>query len=213
METTLRYCEDIGMYAYDRQISASCVHATDFCRATCFNDKLYKLYPAMHGKDIRNEAYWRDINGAKVAKDLSRRKKQTNRVRLMTRGEAFSNYSDVARVESILTDNPNRLFWIPTRSWRNPILRIQVERIMRQYPNARIMASMDITNTAEEWESLTFSGWSTMSYGENNATHTPDLQNRLFKCPKTFKKLNGHCAICKAGCFSSKQVHVHLKQH
>ena len=218
MKTTIRYCEDIGMYAYDRQISASCVHATAFCKKECFNDKLYKLYPAMHGKDIRNEAYWAGINGTAVAIDLKRRAKhkQTSRMRLMTRGESFSTIADVDRVESILTGNPGTDFWIPTRAWQNPILRAMIETRIRVLPNARIVASMDVTNTMEQWESLAVTNWSTMSFGCNEATVTP-LGDRMFKCPKTFQHINGHCSICKAGCFKADQadrpVHVLLKQH
>jgi len=95
----MRYCADIGMFALDRPIEGTCVHATEFCSAlgeggTCFNKKLYRIYPAMHSKDKRNEAAWRAIDSesaADMAKSLDRRKKQTDRIRLMTRGEAFSD--------------------------------------------------------------------------------------------------------------------------
>lgn len=210
---TLRYCADIGMHAYDRKISASCVHATDFCKAHCYNEKLFKVYPAMHARDDRNEEYWRDISGAVVARDLARKTKQTARVRLMTRGEAFATLADVARVESILVGNPGTLFWIPTRAWRSPILRLAIMQRIMPLPNARVLASMDPSNSFEDWEALQLDGWSTMSFGANDATVTPDGSARLFKCPKTWKGLKGHCSICKAGCFRDSQVHVHLKQH
>jgi hypothetical protein len=51
-----------------------------------------------------------------------------------------------------------------------------------------------------------------MFYGDPSGPKVPADQ-RVFACPKTFKKLKEHCAICKGGCFSPKQVHVHLKQH
>ena len=213
MDSTIRFCADVGMYAYDRQISASCVHATDFCKVNCFNDKLYRIYPAMHAKDVRNEEFWSQIGGAQVKRDLDRRKKQTARVRLMTRGEAFSDLGDVDKVRDILLGNPDTLFWIPTRAWRSPMIRLAIDSKVRRLPNARVLASMDPTNSVEDWEGLQLDGWSTMSFGENRATHTPDMSKRLFKCPKTFSHIKGACAVCKRGCFSDKQVNVHLKQH
>ena len=215
MKSTIRYCADIGMYAYDRQISASCVHATEFCRTNCFNDKLFKVYPAMHAKDVRNEQFWAQIDGAQVKQDIVRRAKyrQTQRVRLMTRGESFSTYGDIGRVAEIVESNPDTIFWIPTRAWRNPLMRKLIDQNVRPLKNARVMASMDPTNTADDWESLQLDGWSTMSFGENRATSTPDQSRRLFKCPKTFGHVKGACAVCKNGCFKDSQVHVHLKQH
>ena len=216
METTIRWCEDIGMFAYDRSIPQSCVHATAFCRANCFNDKLYKLYPAMRDKDIRNEQYWAEITGEKVRQDLARRKKQTNRVRLMTRGEAFSTWVDIPKVESILKENPDTLWWTPTRGWRDPLIRAELVRLRSTYSNAKILASIDPTTTAEEQASLDAEGWSTMYFGEDDELETK-TGNKRFKCPKTWGHVKGACAVCKRGCFKAddgaKPVHVHLKQH
>ena len=91
MKSEIRFCDDIGMFAFDRPIHSSCVHRTDYCDSHCFNDKLYKAYPAMHGKDIRNEQYWTQITGQQVFDTLQRKRKQTKRVRFMTRGEALSD--------------------------------------------------------------------------------------------------------------------------
>lgn len=217
IESTIRWCEDIGMYAYDRSIPESCIHATAFCKTNCYNDKLYKIYPAMHGKDVKNEAYWAEIDGARVARDLSRKRKQTARVRLMTRGEAFSTFNDVERVRNIathnLTTNPETLFWIPTRGWRNPLLRVQIERLVSEFENLRILASMDPTNTAEEWADLKASGWSTMFFGDDAMRTTP-AGDKMFLCPKTHGHVKGACAVCKRGCFrADKRVDVHLSQH
>ena len=218
MLSTIWWCADIGMYAYDRQIAASCVHATDFCKVNCFNDKLYRIYPAMHGKDIRNESFWAQVDGAQVKRDLGRRKKQTDRVRLMTRGESFSTLGDVDKVRNILLQNPDTLFWIPTRAWRSPIIRLAINSKVRSLPNARVMASMDPTNSVEDWEALALDGWSTMAFGENKATVTPQGK-KLFKCPKTFGHIKGACGgadgkpACKNGCFADRQVNVLLKQH
>lgn len=217
MRSTIRWCEDIGMFAYDRPIPTSCVHATGFCRAHCYNDKLYRMYPAMREKDAANEAFWQAIDGDRVRNDLAgRRKRQTRRVRFMTRGEALRDHSDIARVRDILTGNPDTLFWIPTRAWRDPLLRIRIETEIMPLANAVVLASMDPTNTREDWASLKLAGWSTMVFGDDAMTHTP-AGDRVFACPKTHKGLKGHCAICKAGCFAprtlGRRVDVHLSQH
>jgi hypothetical protein len=211
-QDTIRFCPDIGMFAYDRSIKDSCVHATEFCTTSCFNDKLYKLYPKMYSKDIRNEAYWASITGEQVRTTLSKKRRQTKRVRLMTRGEAFSTYADIPKVVDILNQNPANLWWIPTRAWRNPLMRLLLTTHIKPLPNARLLASMDTTNTVEEWESLTLDGWSTMSFGADWATHTPQMEP-MYKCPKTFYHAVGFCERCVKGCFSKERVHVHLKQH
>jgi hypothetical protein len=87
-----------------------------------------------------------------------------------------------------------------------------VRELQDEFPNLRLLASTDPTTTEEEYESLVVEGWSTMFYGDPSGPAVPSGQ-KVFACPKTFKKLKEHCAICKGGCFSAKQVHVHLKQH
>ena len=213
MKSTIRYCEDIGMFAYDRGIPQSCIHATNFCAVNCYNDKLYKIYPNMRGKDEKNEIFWAHIDGALVRADLSRRRKQTKRVRLMTRGEAFSTFSDIARVESILIENPNTDWWIPTRAWRHPILRFAVRKLAEKHNNARILASTDPTTTTEEWAQLKSDGWSTMFFGDDEQRVTPN-GDKHFLCPKTHGHVKGACEVCKKGCFrSDRRVDVHLSQH
>lgn len=210
----MRFCNDIGMFAVDRGIPQSCGHATAFCAANCYNEKLYKVYPAMRGKDIKNEREWALIDGAKIRRELSRKRKQTARVRLMTRGEAFSQFADIARVEHILSENPDVTWWVPTRAWRHPLLKFAVRKLADKYANARIMASTDPTTTAEEWTMLKAEGWSTMFFGIDDMTTTPN-GDRMFLCPKTHgAKVKGACAVCKRGCFrADKRVDVHLAQH
>jgi hypothetical protein len=79
MPWTIRWCDDIGMFAHDRPIPASCVQATDFCRSHCYNDALYPMYPAMRAKDARNEAVWQTIDAEAVRCDLAGRSRQTAR--------------------------------------------------------------------------------------------------------------------------------------
>jgi len=56
-----------------------------------------------------------------------------------------------------------------------------------------------------------------MFYGDDTLTHSPATEKKVFLCPKTHKKLKGHCDTCKAGCFSQltiqRQQIVHLSQH
>ena len=53
LDDLFRFCHDIGMFANDRPINpttnhdGSCDHRTAFCDATCYNVKLYKMYPTM----------------------------------------------------------------------------------------------------------------------------------------------------------------------
>ena len=207
------WSKDIGMFAINRPIEKSCHHKTKFCESTCYNNKLYAAFGhAMNPKDILDENAWQENNSSELARTLSRKRNQTKRVRLMSRGEAFADLNDIDRVENILKDNPDSIFWIPTRSWRNSILWSQVDRL-RDYDNVRILASMDPSNTAEDWQQISDLKLSTMFYGDDNLKTTP-IGEKFFKCPKTWKHLTGHCGICKAGCFkSNKPVNVYLKQH
>ena len=223
----LRWCDDIGMFTTDRPINdieiggvkfaeGSCVHRTEFCNKTCYNIKLYKLYPAMAQRDIRIEQEWRNVRGSVFASALLRKRKQTSRVRFMSRGESIKDYSDIARVRDICNHSPNTFFWMPFRAWHNTFLRFAVKKLWDECPNLVPLASTDPDTTGEEWEMLKNEGWSTMFYGDDTMLNTPN-GDRMFKCPKTHKKLTGHCNICKGGCFApstlNKRVDVHLSQH
>jgi hypothetical protein len=212
LATEMRYCADIGMWAIDRPISSSCVHRTTFCDANCYNHKLYAMYGAMHGKDTRNEIAWTANAVEGLGKTLARKRKGSkSRARLMTRGEAFSDHADIARVEAILQATPETVWWIPTRAWRNALLWSRVEDLAARYSNVRVLASLDPSNSAEDWAGLDAA--SIMFFGDDAVASRPSNGERMFKCPKTHAHLSGHCAICKAGCFSSRRVSIHLKAH
>lgn len=211
-----RYCEDIGMWAIDRSIPESCDHASDFCKATCYNMKLFVAFPRMLAKDVRNEQFWAQLDGKQLHDILKRKRSgKSQRIRLMTRGEAFKDFGDVYKVKDLLESNPDRLFWIPTRAWRSPLHRALIQALIFPIANARLLASTDPTTSSEEWAALRADGWNTMFYGDDTLTQTPN-GDRMFRCPKTWKGLKGHCDICKAGCFkplSKGRVDVHLSQH
>ena len=215
-----RWCDDIGMFASDRPINdvgsvkGSCDHRTQCCDDTCYNIKLYKLYPNMGKRDERCEREWQAVTGNAVKDYLSRKKKQTDRSRHMTRGEALKDIADIYRVKDIALATPTTTWWIPTRAWRNPLLRELIMIELFPISNIAINASLDPSNTQEEEDALIAEGWNIMFYGDDTKY---SARGEAFKCPKTWKKLSGHCAVCKAGCFSqttiNKRVTVHLSKH
>jgi hypothetical protein len=167
----------------------------------------------MTGKDVKNEAAWAHNDAHGLARKLSRSRKAAHgRVRLMSRGEAFSDHGDIARVEALLVAMPERIFWVPTRAWRNALIWARVQDLAARFSNLRVLASLDPSNSVEEWASLDAA--SIMFFGDDAMTHNPANGRRMFKCPKTHAHLKGHCNVCKAGCFkASGPVNVHLKQH
>jgi hypothetical protein len=213
MRSELRYCKDIGLWAIDRPMT-SCTHRTVYCRTNCYNHKLYAIYRGMKPKDKRNEAYWQALDGGQIREHLLRKSTGgkgvvKTRARLMTRGEAFSTPNDIRKVEDILARNPDTVWWIPTRAWRNEFYRPLVKRLSDQYPNAKILASLDPSNTAEEVAGLVDDGWSTMFFGDNGHTDQPNP----VKCRKTWNHETGVCSTCTEGCFGAGQKHVWLKKH
>ena len=71
----MRYCADIGMWAIDRPIPVSCVHATEFCWKSCYNSKLYKAFPSMRTADERYELEWQNLDPKQVKAFLAGRRK------------------------------------------------------------------------------------------------------------------------------------------
>jgi len=213
MKNEMRYCKDLGMWATDRDIQKSCNWRTPFCK-NCYNMKLFKVYKDMKTKDVRNEDFWAALNGDMFKTMFA--KKRTGltmeRFRFQTRGETFAVTSDVDKVVDILEKNQNIQFWIPTRAWRNPELKSLIETKIFPLKNARVLASLDPTNTKDEWAMIKESGWSTMFYGDNDMIRNPngDISHL---CSKTFFGEKSACATCKDGCFSEKRVDIHMKQH
>ena len=220
-----RYCEDIGMAATDRPINdtknheGSCDHRTDYCDETCYNVKLYKIYPKMADRDDRCETIWKKLNrhNSDFTKFFSRKRYDTSRVRHMTRGEAFKTSVDVYRVKTMCLLNSDIMWWIPTRAWRDTKIKALIEKELMPLPNCAINASFDPSNTDDEWKMMIDSDWNIMFYGDDDLTTDPIYGKRMFKCPKTHKGLKGHCLDCKAGCFAQKAINrtaiVHLSEH
>lgn len=204
----VRYCKDIDMFAIDRPME-SCMWRTSFCKANCYNGKLYPIYKDMVTKDKRNEPYWQNLTGSQLSAELNRKHKQTKRFRFMTRGEAINCLDDIEKIVDICAVNADRLFWLPTRSWRSKALRPIIEAKLLPIANLRLQASLDPSNTQAEIDSLVNAGWSTMFFGNDDKPAVPNS----VKCAKTWEHALGHCSKCTNGCFSSKQKHVWLKKH
>ena len=225
----IRWCSDLGMFATDRPINdvvdkdgkviveGTCIWKTPVCSKRCFDIKLYRLYPKMTDRDIRCEREWQSFKAGDFKKALSRKRKQTQRVSHMTRGEAFKDIDDIFKWEQVCKETPDTLHWMKTRAWHNPILKFYIERILFPVPNLAMNASVDPSDTRNDWERLERNGWNIMFFGDEELTHSPASGKRVFNCPKTHKKMKGHCAICKAGCFSQRTIGrvqvVHLSEH
>jgi len=213
---TMRWCADIGMFAIDRPIDRTCHWKTKYCTNRCYNVAIEKRFgQAIVDKDARNEAEWSVISGPAVARELARKREYpTDRVRFMTRGEALANFADFPRVEDIVSSCPDTDWWMPTRAWRMPVLMREIEARLWDIPNLVVLASLDPDNSEAEYRELVRRGWSTMYFGPDPAWQGFE---KAFRCPKTWRKLKGHCGICKAGCFApitlNRRVDVWLKEH
>jgi hypothetical protein len=136
-----------------------------------------------------------------------KRIRQVKRFRFATRGEVFYSSANILKVAEIAEAMPGTIFWIPTRAWRNPVRRAEIMTHLFPLPNVRVMASIDPSNSPAEISVLKTENWSTIFFGDN-----AQLEDRLM-CPKTWHHIKGCCAKCECGCFSTKRVDVHLKEH
>lgn len=221
-----RFCYDIDMFATDRPINdtkdfeGSCVHRTPFCDKTCYNVKLYKLYPNMYERDNRCERIWQklptDVSFYKqnFVPFFAKKKKQTKRIRYNTRGECIKDMSDVYRVRAMALAMPSTTWWLVTRAWRDKKLKFLIEQELMPLKNIALNGSTDPTTTKEEYDMLKRDGWNTMFYGSDDGHVGID---KAFPCPKTHKGLKKHCSVCKGGCFSmttiNRRTDTHLIEH
>ena len=209
------YNQHIGMYTIDRPMN-TCIFASNFCRRTCYNNKLYKsmFRETMLQRDKYNALFWDNLDGPYLYLLLKNKRIRGKRVRFCTRGEPITCYDDILKIEDILRYNPNTLFWLPTRAHNRKEYKKFIEDILFQYDNIRIQASIDIETNKDHIEVLKKDRWSTMFYGDND-----DIQGRVL-CPKTWlynrvTKYHGYCRECSI-CFNNdmkRPVHLHLRQH
>lgn len=227
----MRQVASLGMWALDRGMG-SC-NMTPAC-AECYNRtpgmKGRKSFMKVWGPGGKDDQAWAGAVPA-CFKGLAR-------VRLVTRGEAFSRPCDVLRVAEWIAANPKTLFWIPTRAiyirgttkLNYDMMRF-IERAIARLPNARLMASVD-PYTAHNLPELISRGWSTMYFetqrvprgfakGKHPAAGIKGAN--IVYCKKTwdlYKGADGRilhphgvCRTCNRGCFQSERVDVYLKNH
>jgi len=215
MRNLMKRVPDLGIWALDRSMK-TCSYRSTWCDKHCYNFKFEKLYPGVVQKYAVWEENWKNLEPESFGADLARKRTgNRKRFRICTKGEPFTKATykqDIARVLRLALATPDVTFWVPTRAWTDPEVAGHIERILINIKNVRIMASVDISATDKEWRRIISLGWSTLFVGDDDRKTDP-FGNKLFKCPKTFFHKKGNCATCKAGCFSKKQVHVHLKQH
>jgi len=209
MKSEIRFCKDIGMNAIDRSRELSCVWKTEYCDKWCFNNPIeVRFHKTIPKKDQRNDEFWSWLDGDKLNKILSRKRKPVDRLRLCTRGEPLATADDVFKVLDFAIKNREVDFWVPTRAWRNELMSAMIHSELWDIDNIFLLASIDPSNSEDEVQALKKAGWSTMYFGKD------EVEEGSFKCPKTYRKIEGHCSICKGGCFNKKKrVDVHLKYH
>jgi hypothetical protein len=204
----IRWNADIGLWTIDRP-TTTCTWRTEFCEEHCYNKKLYKAFPSMHSADKKNALYWHSLSLPQdVAEHFKRR--AVKRLRLMSRGEAFSTAGDVYRVAAIAKANPDITIKIPTRAWRDKYMkRLIKQELIDVYPNLRISASIDPSNTEDELIQAYDFGCGTLYFGSKLHPFGSDI---TVKCPKTWAKKKQACKTCNI-CYGKKRVHVHLAEH
>ncbi len=213
---------ELGMLTIDRAWGSTCKWKTSFCREHCYNKKLMAVHPSILKASKPDEQFWADFDGKWLYEFLHSDRFEywaqkmgytgafmRGRIRLATRGETFAEPADVDKVADLLDMNPQTLFWMPTRAWRDSDMADLIEDQVLPFPNARVLASTDPSNTAAEYREIEGRGWNTMFFGDDSAAAT----DGRFRCPKTWKKWKSYCRLCKNGCFKNGEVHVHPSMH
>lgn len=204
----IRFCKDIGCFALDFP-KFTCAFRTEFCNANCYNIKMHRMYgDAMVKRDQFNLDAWATCTVQEFVDSLTKKRtRQINRFRFATRGEVFYSSQNIQKIRDIAQAMPDTIFWVPTRAWRNSMRRAEIMAVLFPMKNVRVMASIDPSNSLDEVSALKADGWSTIFFGDNDAT------NNRVKCEKTWCHVKGACANCENGCFNSERVDIHLKQH
>jgi hypothetical protein len=224
MAERIRYVKDIGMYAFSRG-RQSCLWKTPWCARYCYNNKFYQVNPKLDGIDKDDNTFWRGKDSGEFVDEVKRVTDYNTpeRFRFAVRGEIWAKKPDVEKVMLILKQMPDTLFWIPTRAWQDRDMHDWIGEMILPLPNARVMASLDPTNSVGQQEALQRLGWSIVFTGDNSPPDqlllaegggtTEKRTAGMYLCPKTWGDDKGHCAVCTEGCFAGRSVAVHLKKH
>lgn len=198
----LAYCDDLDLYCLDRP--RRCPWRTVFCTHPehgCYGAKMEKAWPTWRTWLQKADFLWTLLT-ASAFNGLSR-------MRICRVGEPIESIEDIIRITDWANGNPECLFWMPTRSWRNKTLRQALKTLPE---NVKVLASIDPSNTEAEVQSLVREGFSTMFYG-NDSRHPLGNRASVTKCKKTWEHETGRCSRCDEGCFSDKRSDVWLKFH
>ena len=224
MTANIRFVDEIGLYAFSRGCG-TCKWQTDWCRRYCYSQKFHRVNPNLVEIDQSDNAFWRGADSDQIVAAIhaANNYEYPKRFRFSVRGEIWLKCDDVEKVMLILLQMPDTLVWIPTRAWQDADMRGLIERLILPMPNARVVASTDPTTPAEADQDLRQSGWSTIFAGINDNgnqllldEHGGTTEPRTcgaFRCPKTWERVPGHCAVCEDGCFSKGPVSIHFRQH
>jgi len=227
----LVYSKALGMFNLNRG-GGSC-RRTPAC-ADCYVNRSCQAYKLT--KKAWTPGGTDDKNWSKASSEVF---EGLGRVRIASRGEALRTKADVDRVVAWVKDNPDTLFWIPTRAiYKNRGKDLDqghmeyIEYHLASLPNARVLASLD-PFTAHHWPMLEKRMWSTMFYESKNmpkgykfkGTHPAKGQDgaKIHFCTKTWDLYfadngrvvgpKGSCATCENGCFELSRVDVWLRNH
>lgn len=210
----------LGMIAIDRALGTTCTWRTPFCTRYCYNKTLMQVRPGIKQSGPADEAFWAALTGEWLYDLLhserfaafSERMGYTpawmrGRMRLATRGEAFSQSEDVPKIADLMKCNPATLFWVTTRAWVNGTMANLIEDMVLDLPNARVLASLDPSHSEADFRRAEKLGWNTIFFGDDTFTEGRYL------CPKTWKRKKSYCRLCRNGCFKDGPVDVHLAVH
>ena len=205
-------CDDLGLWCFDRDPEVSCVNATAKCLVDCYMIKMRRMFKAIGPRRKMDEIRFHLLTGPIMRHFLARMKKTKHggdKFRWASDGDPCATVADVYRMAGIARATPLTKHWIPTKGHRNPRVREALKRLLRWIPNVRLMASIDTSTTQEEVNALVAEGFSTMFFGDDEASPQPSP----VKCAKTWKGIHEHCRVCKVGCFKAGRVDVWLKEH
>ena len=182
------------------------------CYASNSNKRWKNVLPAFNARVAHA---WQALSVNEFNAIWQRKKDQT-RFRMAKQGECLCDYAHIHNVWHIVLSNPQTLWWIPTRAWKDTLLRQRIDKI-RELPNARVMASIDVDYmTRKAVPSLLSDGWKLLFSSPGKQANTPGFPESMFGvpfalCEKTWNAdhIKDVCLHCARGCFNRENTHLH----